>query len=206
MNLVVVEDGCHIQGSVVCNNVQMQERAVIERLLDVVFEEGKPWDWDSSKCSTDQQENDTFIVHYDLTDQNMAIAGDDSNPTLSDQSTGGENSVGQSSGTGQANEPASPYTPISSMMQNEGMGTPSVQQSESSGSGPYRFRTLTDLFDATEQVHDFEYSGVCMLAADEPACVEQALSQDCWKRAMEVELKSVQENQTWEIADLPRDH
>jgi translation initiation factor eIF-2B subunit gamma len=31
MNLVV-EDGCHIQGSVVCNNVQLQERAVIERL------------------------------------------------------------------------------------------------------------------------------------------------------------------------------
>jgi hypothetical protein len=142
----------------------------------VVFEEGRPWDWDSSKCSTDQQENDTFIVHYDLTDQNMATAGDDSNPTLSDQSTGGENSVGQSSGTGQANEPASPYTPISSMMQNQGMGTPSVQQSESSRSGPYRFRTLTDLFDATEQVHDFEYSGVCMLSADEPACVGQALS------------------------------
>jgi hypothetical protein len=45
-----------------------------------------------------------------------------------------------------------------------------------------------------------------MLAADEPACVEQALSQDCWKRAMEVELKSIQESQTWEIADLPRDH
>ena len=41
---------------------------------DVVFEEGKPWDWDSSKCSTNQQENDTFIVHYDLTDQNMATA------------------------------------------------------------------------------------------------------------------------------------
>jgi hypothetical protein len=41
------------------------------------------------------------------------------------------------------------------MMQTQGMGTPSVQHSESSGSGPNRFRTLTDLFDATEQVHDF---------------------------------------------------
>lgn len=30
MNHVVIEDGCHIQGSVVCNNVQLQERAVLK--------------------------------------------------------------------------------------------------------------------------------------------------------------------------------
>ena len=30
MNHVVIEDGCHIQGSVVCNNVQFQERAVLK--------------------------------------------------------------------------------------------------------------------------------------------------------------------------------
>lgn len=34
---------------------------------------------------------------------------------------------------------------------------------------------MTDLFDSTEQVHDFEYSGVYMLAADEPVSVEEAL-------------------------------
>ena len=30
MNHVVIEDGCHIQGSVVCNNVQLQERSVLK--------------------------------------------------------------------------------------------------------------------------------------------------------------------------------
>jgi translation initiation factor eIF-2B subunit gamma len=30
MNHVVIEDGCHVQGSVVCNNVQLQERCVLK--------------------------------------------------------------------------------------------------------------------------------------------------------------------------------
>uniref|UniRef100_A0A0A8XPJ5 Pco144592a n=1 Tax=Arundo donax TaxID=35708 RepID=A0A0A8XPJ5_ARUDO len=30
MNHVVIEDGCHIQCSVICNNVQLQERAVLK--------------------------------------------------------------------------------------------------------------------------------------------------------------------------------
>jgi hypothetical protein len=58
------------------------------------------------------------------------------------------------------------------------------------------FRTLADLFDSTEQIHDFEYSGVCMLAADEPASVEHALEQDCWRRAMEEEMSSIKQNKT----------
>jgi hypothetical protein len=65
---------------------------------------------------------------------------------------------------------------------------------------------LADLFDSTEQIHDFEYNGVCMLAADEPASVEHALEQDCWRRAMEEEMSSIKQNKTWEVAELPRDH
>jgi hypothetical protein len=63
---------------------------------DVIFEEGKPWDWDNIHCNTDLQGNDTFIVHYDLTDQNPAATGNSSSPTLSNQSAGGENPVSQS--------------------------------------------------------------------------------------------------------------
>jgi translation initiation factor eIF-2B subunit gamma len=37
MNHVVIEDGCHIQGSVVCNNVQLQERAVLKDCQVCVF-------------------------------------------------------------------------------------------------------------------------------------------------------------------------
>ncbi|CAD6213509.1 unnamed protein product [Miscanthus lutarioriparius] len=47
-------------------------------------------------------------------------------------------------------------------------GTPSTNASEETWGAPLRFRSLNDLFDSTEMIHDFEYSGVCMLAADEP--------------------------------------
>ena len=51
---------------------------------------------------------------------------------------------------------------------------------ESSGMVPLRYRNLSDLFDATEEIHDFEYSLMCMLAVDEPVSVESALVDPNW--------------------------
>lgn len=51
-----------------------------------------------------------------------------------------------------------------------------------------------------------EYNGVCMLAADEPANVEQALEETCWKDAMRAELEAIVQNNTWEFSELPKDH
>jgi hypothetical protein len=45
---------------------------------------------------------------------------------------------------------------------------------KSSGMVPLRYRNLSDLFDATEEIHDFEYSLMCLLVADEPVSVESA--------------------------------
>lgn len=72
--------------------------------------------------------------------------------------------------------------------------------------GPHRFRTLSDIYRSTEEVHDFEYSGVCMLAADEPINVEQALEESCWKNAMNAKMESIIQNKTWIPADLPKGH
>jgi hypothetical protein len=38
---------------------------------------------------------------------------------------------------------------------------------------------------------DYEYSGLCLLAADEPSGVDEALEEDCWVDAMKSELKSI---------------
>jgi hypothetical protein len=62
------------------------------------------------------------------------------------------------------------------------------------------------LLDSTDEVHNFEYSGIWMLAADEPRNVEAALDEDCWKQAMKAELESIEQNKTWEYAVLPKDH
>jgi hypothetical protein len=69
---------------------------------------------------------------------------------------------------------------------------------------------LTELFDHTEEVEGYEYSGLCLLAADEPMSVEQALEETCWKDAMEAELQAIRDNNTWSVKiakrSLPKDH
>jgi hypothetical protein len=45
---------------------------------DVVFMENQLWDWTSENNSTAQQ-SDSFIMHYDLSDSNPTIAGDNDN-------------------------------------------------------------------------------------------------------------------------------
>jgi hypothetical protein len=69
-----------------------------------------------------------------------------------------------------------------------------------------RFRTIGNINDTTEEVTDFEYSGVCYLAAEEPGSVEEALNEKCWRDAMEAEMQSIQCNKTWEPAVLPAGH
>lgn len=83
------------------------------------------------------------------------------------------------------------------------MATPPADGAEDSEGVPLRFRTIPDLLDTTEVVMDFEYSGVCLVAADEPTGVEAALAEDCWKKAMEAELAAIRENHTWEPSRLP---
>ena len=55
-------------------------------------------------------------------------------------------------------------------------------------------------------MQNFEYSGVCFLAADEPLCVEEALEDSCWLEAMRSELQSIQANNTWYYSELPKGH
>jgi hypothetical protein len=54
-----------------------------------------------------------------------------------------------------------------------------------------RYRNLNDLYDTTDEVHDFKYSGVCFHAAEEPRSVEEALSEQCWREAMMTEMNSI---------------
>jgi hypothetical protein len=50
---------------------------------------------------------------------------------------------------------------------------------------------------------DLEFSELCLSAAEEPESVEEALADDSWRKAMEEEMNSIVENDTWDLADLP---
>lgn len=178
---------------------------------DVIFEENIPWEW-NKVTNTSHSGLDTFTVHYEDSVEN---------PTTGANSFGADsvsNSAGVSGGSGNVaqDSDSQPNTPNVGTPNNNTPGaTPSDHGSaiaSSSGASegahgtPLRFRSLSDIFDTTDAVQDFEYSGICMLAADEPTNVEQALEQDCWRRAMQEEMDSIHQNKTWEFLDLPSDH
>ncbi|XP_066380736.1 uncharacterized protein [Miscanthus floridulus] len=61
-----------------------------------------------------------------------------------------------------------------------------------------RYRIVADLLDSTEEMDDVEYSGLCLVAAGEPGSVEEAMTKDCWRKAMKVEMQAIEENKTWD--------
>jgi hypothetical protein len=141
-------------------------------------------------------------VRYDTTDRNPTTE------QLGEQHVAEAEAINGEEGVVAPNEaaPNSPNTPASSQGQNQGWVTPPGQNSGSLDKGPVKFRTLRDLFDSIEEVLDYEYNGVCMLAADEPANVEQALEETCWKDAMRAKLEAIVKNNTWEFSELSKDH
>lgn len=71
---------------------------------------------------------------------------------------------------------------------------------------PMRFRTLVNIHDTAEEVTNFEYSGLCYLSVEQPNSVEDALREQCWRKAMVAKMELIQSNKTWELALLPTGH
>jgi len=173
---------------------------------DVIFEENQPWPWNREEGSAVQQP-DTFTVEYEVPDQNPTTAGahpemqqpaaeEEQQAPADDQGDVGHNNTPPNTPSSQGSAPA----------QAHGWATPPSNQSADSDDRPVGYRYLSDLLDSTEEVHDLDYSGVCMLAADEPKNVEQALEEECWRQAMNAEMQSILQNKTWTLSELPKDH
>jgi hypothetical protein len=74
---------------------------------------------------------------------------------------------------------------------------------KSSGIVPLRYRNISNLFDATEEIHDFEYSLMCMLVVDEPVSIESALADSNRRITMNSKLQAIEANKTWSWLELP---
>lgn len=104
--------------------------------------------------------------------------------------------------------PASPSAPISTTQTEAEVefATPPTDASQPSDEAPRRYRTLANINETTSPVREFQYSGLCLLAADEPASFTEAEVQACWRKAMIDEVKSIEENKTWSLVPLPAEH
>jgi len=192
----------------------VNDRVIVSR--DVLFDEKKPWNWgekDDSRNTTAAPFNTFNIqypdgtVHGPTMDQGSESVGADHSVGAPDQSAASVPPVG---GEGSVNVPQTPpHTPISGSLGSLPrtaqiqFATPPTGASADSDGGPRRYRTISDLLDTTEEVHDVEYSGLCLVAAEEPRSVEEAMKEACWRQAMQVEMQSIEANRTWEVSDLP---
>jgi hypothetical protein len=70
--------------------------------------------------------------------------------------------------------------------------TPPTEDAVDSDGAALRFRTVQNIHGTTEEVQGFEYSGLCLYAAEEPRGVDEALSEQCWRDAMQAKLGSIQ--------------
>jgi hypothetical protein len=64
---------------------------------------------------------------------------------------------------------------------------------------------VQQLLDETEEMETEEieeYSGLCLLGMEEPNTFEEANSDAAWRTAMKEELKSIEQNKTWELTAL----
>lgn len=143
---------------------------------DVVFEEGKTWKWSEvQKMATKANQQRTFTVVGGLTETDQT--GENLQNTNLDQ----EGSV---------------LTPQSQS---------SVGNSESESIGdnsePRRFRTITDLYNDTE-VTDLD-DELLLMGVDEPRNYKQATTERNWREAMQQEINSIEQNDTWKLTELP---
>jgi len=155
---------------------------------DVIFEENLGWEWNNAE-SLNQPE---FVI----TEHSVTVGG----PTIESEAADAvPNSPAVGSPVGNQFQPSSTDTQGSTSVHTPDTQTPPTQevnqwatppqgQSVDSEGAPLRYKTLSELFDETHEVEDYEYSNMCLLAADEPVSVDEALEEECWKSAMETEL------------------
>ena len=164
----------------------------------VIFDETKGWNWveNGGESSDSDSVSATFSVQFFDTEPNPTTkAGPDSDDGASPLSPQAIPSAG-----GEPHTPPGQVVPGSVPIQ---WVSPPTDASEGSDEAPRRYRMLSDILDSSDEVQGFEYSGACFLAADEPKSVDDALTEAHWREAMQAEMKSIEENRTWDVSELP---
>jgi hypothetical protein len=152
---------------------------------DVIFDEKKAWNWaeDGGRQSNEVVAPCTFIVQYLDTIHSLTIGP---NPELGvDPIHDGAPASPAASipSMGDANSP--PHTPISGALGSTPppapiqWATPLIDASIDSHGGPRRYRIVPNLLDTTEEIHGMEYSGLYLVAIEEPKSVEEDMTEGC---------------------------
>ncbi|XP_066311453.1 uncharacterized protein [Miscanthus floridulus] len=120
---------------------------------DVIFDEKRRWNWEEKAAGQSELAPQFSVVYADEV-LDGTVHGPAIEPTqLADQDLDSAPQI----------QWATP--PIGASVDSEGI--------------PMRYRMIPDLLDSTDEVQGFEYSGLCLVASEEPATVDEALSKGC---------------------------
>lgn len=97
------------------------------------------------------------------------------------------------------NEERGPETPARSSPSSVRDSSPT--SASSSEERPRRFRSLKEVYDATEKM-DERYELICLFTDCEPLSFQEAATDNEWRKAMDDEISSIQKNNTWELTNL----
>uniref|UniRef100_A0ACD5YFN0 Uncharacterized protein n=1 Tax=Avena sativa TaxID=4498 RepID=A0ACD5YFN0_AVESA len=177
---------------------------------DVLFDESRPWSWDmpnaharhTGQCSdmdSARAAPTTFTVVYTAEDGSEEL------------DTGGAAALTPTPSpvtptqTPPPTPLAEPHTPDAARPVR--WATPPTHDDAcDADSSPIRYRRLSCILDETEGEAERDPFERCLLSAEEPRDVVEALGDAAWKKAMDEEMASILDNDTWVHCPLPSGH
>ncbi|XP_024316275.1 uncharacterized protein LOC100822297 isoform X1 [Brachypodium distachyon] len=174
------------------------KNAIVSR--DVVFDEEKGWDWSKVLEKENERAKDIFTVTYPAVVFSRTEHDDtiQSEPSTSKKATTNENSEFEPTIEEPPAAPSTPGTPQMTVVDDE----KHEDQGSASEVGPQGYRNIQELMDIAPPCN-LEDEELYFIGTDEPSPVSEAKQNSSWKHAMEEELKSILENDTWNMVDLP---
>lgn len=174
---------------------------------DVVFEEGKCWQW-----SNEREDGDTQVLFHVAERLDQV---DDNESRVLETNEGGQYT--SESGEGYESSASSTVhgTPSAASAASLSQTTPCTRSSVSSRSvasrldsdnyddsvEPLKVRRLSDIYNDTEEVTLDEE--LYLMGTEEPANFKEASKDKNWRRAMEAEINSIEKNATWKLTEIP---
>ena len=151
---------------------------------DVVFEEKKVWPWKREQKEAEVVQSGHFTVPgFDTDSLEQNEVAEELGTPIHASITASCSSSPQESGAS-----------MSASMTSSG-------ESSQGDSEPRRFRLLGDIYNETEETEPGDE--LLLMGIDEPVNYMQACKKKEWKNAMERELESIENNNTWKLMELP---
>lgn len=162
------------------------KKVIVNR--DVVFEEEKSWDWGRTEeeCQADV---------LDWEEEENEEGSEDQGPAQDDEQNSGD--INQDASSSSLNETGSP-----------GNETNDVEQDFLERAARNRRKPvwMADYEEETNLSEEEESLMVMMMAENEsgPYLFEEAFKRRKWREAMNMDMKAIEKNKTWELTDAPK--